>query len=135
MIGPIVRRRRRRLGLLTRADRLLVAILIIGGSAGLVAQTLSHAEGSTVTIRGASGFEEVVALGGEGRYVVPGPVGETVVVVDGRGVFVESSDCEHQLCVNMGRISSPGELIACVPNGVTIVVNGRREDGPDAFVA
>ncbi len=131
MIGPIVRRHRR-LGLLNRADRVLLAVMVIGGSAGMYALAVSPDSGGAFIIRGPDGFEETVTRGADVRFVVPGPVGETVVVVDGGVAFVESSDCKHQLCVNMGRISAPGELIACVPNGVTVVVAGAREGGPDA---
>ena len=98
----------------------------------MYALAVSPETGGAVVVRGPDGFEEIVAGGGDARFVVPGPVGETVVVVDGGVAFVESSDCRHQVCVNIGQISAPGELIACVPNGVTVVVAGGREAGPDA---
>lgn len=132
MLSPIIRRRRRRLGILTTADRLLMAFMVVGASAGLVALAFSPAGSGAIIIRGEGGFEETVAAGGSGTFVVPGPVGETVVVVEDGVAHVESSDCRHQICVNMGRIRAPGELIACVPNGVTVVIEGRSEDGPDA---
>ncbi len=132
MIGPIARRRRRRSGLLSRADRVLLAVMVVGGAAGMYALTVSPEGGGTFVIRGTDGFEEIVTTDADARFVVPGPVGETVVVVDGGVAFVEASDCARQVCVNMGRVSAPGELIACVPNGVTVVVEGGREAGPDA---
>ncbi len=132
MIGPIARRRRRRLGLLSRAVRVLLAVMVVGGAAGMYALAVSPDSGGAFVIRGPEGFEEIVTTGADGRFVVPGPVGETVVVVDGGVAFVESSDCRHQVCVNTGQISAPGELIACVPNGVTIIVTGERDGGPDA---
>ena len=133
MSGPTVRRRRRRLGLLSLADRVLLATMVVGGAAGMYVLAVSPDSGGAFVIRGPEGFEEIVTTGSDGRFLVPGPVGETVVVVDGGVAFVESSDCKHQICVNMGQISAPGELIACVPNGVTVVVTGAREGGPDAI--
>jgi len=111
---------------------MLLAVMVIGGVAGMYALAVSQDSGGTFTIRGPGGFEETVPHGASARFVVPGPVGETVVIVGGGVAYVESSDCTHQLCVNTGEISAPGELIACVPNGVTVVVDGEREGGPDA---
>lgn len=132
MVVVVPRRRRRRLGLLNPADRVLLAAMVVAGAAGMFAFSHATGDGGSIVIRGADGYEETVGPGEDARFVVEGPVGETVVVVDGGVAFVESSDCPHQLCVNMGRVKAPGELIACVPNGVSIVVMGRSEDGPDA---
>ncbi len=106
--------------------------MVVGGSVGFFALSHASGEGGSIVIRGADGFEEVVAAGGNGRFTVAGPVGETVVVVDGGVAIVESSSCRQQICVNTRSVSAPGELIACVPNGVTVVVTGPREGGPDA---
>ena len=47
--------------------------------------------------------------------------------------YVESADCPDRICVNTGKINRTGQLIACVPAGVTLRVLGE-EDGYD-FVA
>ena len=47
--------------------------------------------------------------------------------------WVESSDCPFQVCVQMGRISRPGQWIACMPHAVFVRVVGTAEgDGVDA---
>ncbi|MBR6513785.1 MAG: NusG domain II-containing protein [Clostridia bacterium] len=47
--------------------------------------------------------------------------------------YVESSDCPDRTCVHTGKINRCGQLIACVPSGVTLRITGE-EEGYD-FVA
>ncbi|MFO7611599.1 MAG: NusG domain II-containing protein [Clostridia bacterium] len=47
----------------------------------------------------------------------------------------EKSDCPDQICVNTGRISSPGQFSACLPNGVTLKIVARDDsEGPDLVI-
>ncbi len=55
-----------------------------------------------------------------------------VRIKDGRA-YVESSDCSDNTCVHTGKIERSGQMIACVPAGVTLRIIGE-EDGYD-FVA
>ena len=53
------------------------------------------------------------------------------IAVGSGGARVTQSDCPDKVCVRTGEISSPGEVIACVPNGVTVYIEGGP-DGADA---
>jgi len=64
---------------------------------------------------------------------VPGPLGETVVVIEDGSVRVVSSPCPEKICIKTGRISKPGQWIACLPNRVFISIRGRRSEQPDAI--
>jgi len=64
---------------------------------------------------------------------VPGPIGETVVVIEEDSVRVTSSPCAEKICIKTGRISKPGQWIACLPNRVFISIRGRRSEQPDAI--
>ena len=64
---------------------------------------------------------------------VPGPIGETVVVIQDGSVRVVSSPCPEKVCIKTGRISRPGQWIACLPNRVFISIRGRRSEQPDAI--
>jgi hypothetical protein len=87
----------------------------------------------------------VVEVGGDSRaYLrldradtvrVRGLRGVSVIVSGGGRVgFVESA-CPHELCVRMSPASRGGELLLCVPNGVTVhVLKPEDEDGVDAVV-
>ncbi|HHV79890.1 MAG TPA: NusG domain II-containing protein [Firmicutes bacterium] len=47
-----------------------------------------------------------------------GPVGTSVLEVSASGVRMLQSDCPDKVCIHMGTISKPGEMIICLPNMV-----------------
>jgi hypothetical protein len=108
----------------------LLALLIIG----LIAvRTYVRGEGTPqVTVSGV-GEKWIYPLDSEATLKVPGPLGETVVVIRDGAVQVESSPCPEKICVKTGKISKPGQWIACLPNRVFISIGGRSKDQPDAI--
>ena len=53
--------------------------------------------------------------------------------LSGGQAWVERSDCPFAVCVQMGRISRPGQWIACMPHGVFVRVLGTPDaDAVDA---
>ncbi len=128
----------------------LVALLVIG----LISlQTYARGRGSPeITISGgAQGTTQGTGQGGgqdavqeaEQQWIypldtettvrVPGPLGETVVEIADGTVRVVSSPCPEKICIKTGRISKPGQWIACLPNRVFISIRGRRSEQPDAI--
>ena len=63
---------------------------------------------------------------------VEGPLGTTTVAVEEDGVRVVSSPCSEKICVQTGRISKPGEWIACLPNRVFITIRTKDSGDIDA---
>lgn len=61
--------------------------------------------------------------------------GANVVAVEPGRIRVVEADCPDKVCVDMGWIDAPGKPIACVPHGLTIVVEreGGGADGIDAL--
>jgi hypothetical protein len=57
-----------------------------------------------------------------------GPVGETVMVIRNREVFISRSDCPRKICMGMGHIHRSGDVIACVPNHILIRVAGEEKE-------
>ena len=107
-----------------------ITLLVIG----LIAfQTYIRGQGvPEITI---SGVEDqwIFPLDGEATVTVPGPLGDTAVSVRHGSVEVLSSPCPEKICIKTGRISKPGQWIACLPNRVFISIRGRRSEQPDAI--
>ncbi len=78
--------------------------------------------------------DTVLPLAQDRRLVVPGRLGPVVVVVETGGVRIAESGCAHHLCLAMGVKRRAGEMVACVPNGVVVRLEGSAEDPtvPDA---
>lgn len=104
---------------------------LVGVAVALLLAPAREANGrAMIRIDGAGGFETTLPLDVDARVEVPGPLGDTVVVVAGGSVRVVSSPCRQQTCVRMGTADAPGEAIVCVPNRVVLRVEG--EGYPDA---
>ena len=115
----------------------LAALLVIG----LISlQTYARGRGSPeITISGGQDAVQeaeqqwIYPLDAETTVRVPGPLGETVVEIADGAVRVVSSPCPEKICIKTGRISKPGQWIACLPNRVFISIRGRRSEQPDAI--
>jgi hypothetical protein len=94
--------------------------------------TISGAAAGEEAGRGKTAQQWIYPLDAEATLRVPGPLGETVVVMGDGGVQVVSSPCPEKICVKTGKISKPGQWIACLPNRVFISIRGRRSEQPDA---
>jgi hypothetical protein len=81
-----------------------------------------------VLIRG-GGRAWVFPLDAEDRVAVPGPMGETVVEIGGGGARVLSSPCANQSCVAAGHIGRRGQWAACLPNRVSVSIEGSAGEG------
>lgn len=120
---------------MTRADRMLVAIL---ACVALVVTPIARARaefshpGGTAVVECSTGTVRL-PLSVEKSYRIPGLLGPVVVEVAHGSVRVRESGCKDHVCVRSGWISSPGEAIACVPNGISVVVEGEGR-GLDAIV-
>jgi hypothetical protein len=93
------------------------------------------------TSKPVSGPVAVVTLNGEeaGRYPLSEEGsfslngGSNLLIVSGGEAWVSEADCPDKVCMGMGKISRPGEFIACLPNRLIITVeDSGGASGPDA---
>ncbi len=108
-------------------------IVIAIAAAGLVAFSAVSAYGTgggqaSAVLKGRGG-EWVYPLGADRELRVAGPLGDTVVEIRDKKVFIEDSPCPNKTCIAAGSIDSPGEWLACLPNQVFVSIEGRRADG------
>ncbi len=103
-------------------DVVLVACVVAWGMIGLRGRRSDRLAGEVV-IYGPDAVARVpladVALR---RVRVPGPLGETVVEIEGGVARIVESPCRAKVCMRMGIVSSPGDWVACVPNRVFVKV-------------
>lgn len=119
---------------MSRADRMLIMVLAVGLMAAwpLGIALAGHGSGR-VTITGPSGVS-VIGLDQDGTYRVEGAAGGVTVRVRAGAVSITEASCPDHVCVHTGEVRAPGSLIACVPNGVVVRVEGRGDGGFDAIV-
>ena len=120
------------------ADRKRRADLIVIGALLLLALVLYLAVGATRTEGGAvvvrvDGVEtERHALSADGTYPLNG--GSNILVIEGGQAWLSDANCPDLLCVRQGKIHYTGQSIICLPNRLTVTVEGGESDGVDFVV-
>jgi hypothetical protein len=118
----------------TRADRIVIAVIAIAALAAWpLAAVAGPGEARVVTVSGPNG-QTVSSLDVDQTLTIAGGRGEVVVRISDGYASVVSAECPDHTCMRTGRVSSPGAVIACVPNGVVVRIGGAGEDGLDARV-
>lgn len=104
------------ISLLALAALLFVLSLATGGSDG--AQAVVSVNGRT---------EAVLPLDKDAEYIVSSEGHVNVICVENGVVFMRSADCPDGYCIEQGAISKTGEMIVCLPNRVTVTIDGSEE--------
>jgi len=79
------------------------------------------------------GGEWVFPVDAVETLTVAGPLGDTVVEINGEGARVIASPCLNQTCVAAGVVRSSGQWAACLPNRVMLYIGeGKNKDDVDA---
>ncbi|MCD6327781.1 NusG domain II-containing protein [bacterium] len=107
----------------------VVIFLVLGASALSMIWAGSSRPCTTMDV-------EIIAAG-ECAYRAPlskdftfeaiGPLGPTTVVCQDGSVFVSESCCPNKTCVKMGKASTCGQIIVCVPNQIVVRIVGAGE--------
>ena len=117
----------------TLADKVLIGCLILLSFASYPLVRHMTKGGDTVQIEVNSIVYTAVPLHTNQSLSVPGPLGNTIVVVQDGEVFVIESPCRAKICIRTGHISHNGQLIVCAPNKVVVRVTGDEEPEYDAI--
>ncbi len=117
---------------LTFGDKVLICGLLFLSLASYPFVKNVTREGSFVQIEVDGKVYNVVSLHTDQTFEVPGPLGNTFVVIQDGEVHVSESPCRAKICVRTGEIFHAGQLIVCVPNKVVVRVIGEEDSPYDA---
>lgn len=128
---PMKRNERNLLGL---RDGLIVAGILLAAVVWALIPGLTGGSGARDAVI-ACGNREIARLSllDDGEYTFP-ETGEMVFAVREGAIQVTFSDCGDGTCVRTGAISSPGEAIVCVPNRVSVTVEGGSPNDLDVVL-
>jgi hypothetical protein len=109
----------------------LDALIIIAASAVCAALFLASRIGTRedgggmrAEIYAAGRLTQTVPLTGESPRALAIADGKLVLAVGRDGVAVTYADCPNQVCVHTGKITAPGQIIACLPNRALVKLAG-----------
>lgn len=116
---------------LKRQDIFLLAIFLVLGAVLL----LTRENGATVVVRVAGEETAIFRLDETTTYVIDGANGGTnELVIENGEVWLKDASCPDQLCVHQGKIRYVGESIICLPNKISVTIEGEpEEDGVDVI--
>jgi hypothetical protein len=112
----------------------IVILVLILGSTGVISFSVYGGGHGEPYAHITSASEELYYALSDSRTIsVKGPLGATIIEIAEGALWVKSSPCPEKICVKSGRVSRPGEWIACLPNQLLITIEGRSEQEIDAL--
>ncbi len=112
---------------LTLLDRWIVLLLLMFCLLGLWRSQTSDPGRWLVAERNGEIFFRA-RLGSEQTVLLPGPLGDTELLLHAGGAQVVASPCRAKICIGMGIIRHSGEIIACVPNRILLTIPGTLSE-------
>lgn len=116
-VGALLRR-------LTVLDRIIVLALLAGAVAMLLLGRAAP-PGARVVVERQGRVVFTAPLDTERTVALAGPLGDTVLAIRQGHACITASPCPHKVCMGMGEVASSGELLACVPNGLLVRIEGE----------
>ena len=110
---------------------LIAVILVMGFSILFIRRGDSVENGHNIFVEITSSHgTHIVYLDDDTVFELPHMPHVTFEVREGQIAFVKS-DCPDQICVLTGFLSRPGQMAACLPNSLIMVVKNRTADDDD----
>jgi len=119
-----------------RYDIILIIGLLVITMVIAMAVRFTQKIGKTVVVSVDGVVKYTFPLDENLEFKIEGYEGGTnyLVIKDGEAYLTEAS-CPDLLCVHMGKISSQGQSIICLPNRVVVEIRDDNESDPEEFDA
>ena len=113
--------------LLTKADILIVVIVLL--LAGILYFAIFKTPGQKAVVKYQGKTVEEINLADDSYYETK--VNDVLIVRENNEIYVKESNCPDKLCVRAGHLTHSGQTAVCVPNRVSVTIEGQS-DGPQA---
>ena len=114
--------------LIKPGDILLALLLILSGYWLLGGFNSSAEEGKTALIQLDNSVEYELDLGKQQVIDLNEFTPPVRVRIRNNSIRIIQNDCEQKICIKMGAISEPGQMIVCVPKKILIFIpSGNNE--------
>lgn len=119
---------------LTRKKSIRLDVIIIAAfiAAGIIFALFLFAGGHKGSIVKISVDGEVInefPLDKDATYEIEGYDGGTnLLVIENGEAYIKEASCPDGLCIHMGRISTAGQSVVCLPNRVVVSIDGGEDE-------
>ena len=115
-----------------RADLMVIGALLLLALVLYLVLGAFRTEGGAVVVRVDGVETERHALSEDGVYPLNG--GSNILVISGGQAWLSEANCPDLLCVRQGKIHYTGQSIICLPNRLTVTVEGGESGDVDFVV-
>ena len=115
-----------------RTDLIVIGSLLLLALALYLLIGATRRQGGEVVVRVDGVVTERHALSADGTYPLNG--GSNVLVIADGQAWLSDANCPDLLCVKQGKVRYTGQTIVCLPNRLTVTVEGGESNGVDFVV-
>ncbi|MCR5725676.1 MAG: NusG domain II-containing protein [Treponema sp.] len=101
---------------------LLAALAVLTGSFFL-ARKSAH-RGQVLVVR-AGKTEYAYSLMENQELHIKGPLGESTILIENGSACFTDSPCTNKVCIHAGKLKKTGDVAACLPNAILLVIEGE----------
>ena len=112
-----------------KIDIIVIASLLILSLTVLLLVGLTRKGGSRIVVTRDGEVIGEYLLDLDGVYTLNG--GTNILTVSGGVAYMSYSSCPDHVCENTGKVRYVGEMIVCLPNRLTLTVEGDGSGGVD----
>lgn len=116
----------------------LIRDLVLAGSLLLAAVILllvingSRESGGVAVVRVDGVETERLPLSANGTFPLNG--GSNILIIQDGQAWMSEANCPDLICVRQGKIHYSGQVITCLPNRLTVTIEGGESGGVDLIV-
>lgn len=110
-----------------KRDWMLIGGILLLALAAAGMLLLFRRSGACVVVRVDGQQVARYELSADGDYALNG--GTNLLRIENGAAYLTYADCPDRLCVKQGRIRYEGQTITCLPNRLTVTVEGGSSDG------
>ena len=115
-----------------RTDLIVIFSLLLLALILYLALNAGRREGGTAVVRIDGVVTEKYSLTQNGTFPLNG--GSNTLVIENGQAWISDADCPDLICVRQGKIHYTGQVITCLPNRLTVTIEGGEDDGVDLVV-
>lgn len=105
-----------------KADAILIAFCLVLSAVLYFCFAKNSEAGTKAVVRINGETAATYSLAIDGEYPLNG--GTNILIIKDGAAHMEDADCPDKLCVKQGTISRSGQCITCLPNRVTVTIEG-----------
>lgn len=108
-----------------RMDILLIALLLAATAVLYLAFGRAKETGQYAVVRVEGSVVARYSLDEDGVYTLNG--GTNILAIQDGSAWMQEANCPDHICMLLGKINKTGQIITCLPNLLTVTVEGGEQ--------